>query len=274
MNLIYNATGLDGPARYSSDGGVVSTDEAVLGAPGRVVLVGSGATLYTWVPLGAEGPGRVATIFAHHGPDARLMTSFWRAVDVIVADPVQLPKRRVVDVAPARGIPSTFSFSRGQLPVPTNAERALVFTVDGTSRLLLKPYLSLTDHECFGWRPGPHDNPDLDLPAWPHLPLPQVGGFSVSPTGMRSGFDSDSRVPITMEVNRSPWHVLRATVSLDALQRDRLQQFYESAVQPFWYVRPDTMQVCRAWWLDDGDPEDNGLARGRTTSYGLLLEPA
>lgn len=270
-NKLTNATGLDGTAGYTG-GGALSTNETTTGGPGRIVVLSASGHLATdSVPVS----GAVIYAYAHHAPGSRVRVRFLDAALATVGADVLLPLVDPTrpDSPMTRGLPSTFDFSRGQAVRPTGATRALLRVEGGPNpKAILKPYLADDRMAC--WRPGPHGNPDLNLASWPDLPPPQAGGFQVAPTGMRQAYETDSRKPITRRLPGASWYVLRATVSLDQLQRDRLQQFYESAQEPFWYVRPDTHQVSRAWWLEDGDPTDDGLGRGRTTQYGLLLEPA
>lgn len=267
-NDLVNATFLDGPAGWSSSG-AVTVDEATRGSPGRVVLVANGPIRSAAVALNGAA---VVHAFAHHAPGARLLVRFLNGAAQGVGD-VVLPRVTNPAGTPRRGIPSTFAFSRGAASAPGGAVSYQLVTENAAPNLLLKPYAGRS--AVCGWLPGPHANPDLRLPVWPDSAGQPTGdSWRAQPTGVRVGFETDSRIPVTSQVATEPWVTASFTLTLDLAARDDLDVFWRATQRaPFWFVRPDTHQLCRAWWLEDGDPADSGMGRARRTEVGLLLEP-
>lgn len=268
-NDLVNATFLDGPAGWSSSG-AVTVDEATRGSPGRAVLVANGPIRSAAVALNGAA---VVHAFAHHAPGARLLVRFLDGAGQGVGDVVLPRVTNPPGSIARRGLPSTFAFSRGAASAPGGAVSYQLVTQDAAPNLLLKPYAGRS--AVCGWLPGPHANPDLQLAVWPETAgQPTGGSWRATPTGARIGFESDSRIPVTSQVATEPWVTASFTLTLDLAARDDLDVFWRATQRaPFWFVRPDTHQLCRAWWLEDGDPADSGMGRARRTEVGLLLEP-
>lgn len=268
MNQLDNATGLDGGVGWSTPNVAVQADETVRGSPGRVCLVGGAYILSGAIPL--NGAASILA-FAHHAKDSILVVRWLNGQGADAGD-VVIPRLDNPAGPARRGIPSTFAFSRARVQAPVGAAAYRLFAQGTAESLLLKPYAS-PENAC-AWSPGPHSNLDLNLKVWPEALAAKSDSWRASPTGVRVGFETDSRIPITTQVASEPWVLASFSMALDLAQRDDLETFWRSTKgAPFWYVRPDTHQLCRAWWTEDGDPSDSGMGRGRRTEVGLLLEP-
>lgn len=267
-NDIANASGLDDMASWIGSTGV---DEATIGGPGRRVLISSGGDMHS-----ASGPNVVAgqwlEVFGHHAA-----TGGNSSLRVLVGSSgVVVPLKRAGQGSPRRGVPSSFSFSYGRVQAPATGV-AKIRTVGTGTAYLLKPFLSADPpadtraRQC--WEPGAHANPDLNLPRWPsELPLPVADSWDAKPVARRKSFSGDSNVPITRRVANSLRAIARFALELDVEQRAVLEEFVLSNAEPFWFTRPDTQQLCRAYWTAEGDPADAGLSRSRRTTLELLLE--
>ena len=265
-NLISNATGMDGVAGWT---GGSSIDETILGAPGRAVIVGAGGSLTSAVVN--VTPGTSIDVFATYAAAAggALLEC------VFSTGAVAIPLKSRGDGRPRRGLPRAFDIARGRLTVPAGAATARLRVTGGGAVYLTKPFLgpAPADRESM-WQAGPHANADLNLPAFPsELPPPSV---DASPIAQRKAFAGDAGVPITRRIGSSPRVTANLTYELTLEERDTLDQLYRSAAEPFWFTRIDTMELCRARWLADGEPTDSGTRPGidRTTRIGLLLEVA
>ena len=267
MNRILNATGLDGTAGYSGGAGLAA-DEAVLGAPNRIVLKAA-AGGYLQPATAAVVAGETVEAFAHHTPGSNLEVIFLTAGDVQVGALSPVPRRANPSRAATRGIAATFAFSRARLLVPATAAKAVLYVKPGGQAIdaMFRPFLGDVG-EC--WRPGPHLNPDLDLPSFPPLE-PQRDGFELEPIPLRKSFAGDSGVPTTRRVAATSRRTASVDFALDAIDRDLLDQFWRANHDEFWFVRPDNGDLCVAEWADDGDPKDSGAGAARRTSVRLLL---
>lgn len=270
-NQLRNATFLDGIADWQPTSGNLGVDQAVLGARGRHVLVnaGGGARSASAVPVVQGRPLEAfVAAWAPGGPPS---------VDVLVGGVViaAVPMTAKADGRGARrGVPGSFyQYRLPPTPSPSTGVAELRITGAGGQVAITKPFLDgdarLGHPQC--WQAGPHTNLDLNLPAWPSI-LPQInmGDFNAQATPMRAGYDSDSGIPFTRMRKRTPWSVVQGTVRLNFEQRDVLDQFWLSGIQPFWFVRHDTMQLMRTRWHPDGDPTDQGDGPQRATSFQLL----
>lgn len=284
-NYVENASGLNGTVGWFMNLASSFADETYAGSPGRVALVAEGAA-------GAENPllDAVASGFPTGVPltaqalwtashDARLLVVWLNAQQGEIS-------RVLVPVAATpqssrtpRGIPSRLFRSSGRVVAPAGSASARVRLEAYGAPPGAASYLAMTrpmlGDQGVCWAPGPHaQNPDLNLMSWPGGLEPRSDSWSATPTGVRVGFQTDSRIPITTQVATEPWVLASFSMALDLGQRDDLDTFWRSTKGvPFWYVRPDTHQLCRAWWTEDGDPSDNGMGRSRRTEVGLLLEP-
>ena len=270
-NRISNATGLDGVTGYAAATG---TDEVTVGAPGRIVIVGTSGLSSPGVAVVA---GEVVDAFAHFAAAGGAAV-----LELVVgATVIPVPIKRTRQGAPRRGLPRAFDFGRIRVAAPASGTAFLRVTGPGAC-YLLKPFIDApVDYDRpSAWQAGPHANPDLNLFAWPSkLPVVQADGFQVRPTPTRKAFSADAGVPITRQISSTTRYVLAAELVLTLEERDRLERFAEITRgengEPFYFVRYDTQQVCRAYWMEDGDPADAGTrAGGRRTGFSLLLEVA
>lgn len=293
-NQLSNAGGLEGTTRWTASAGTLSVDEDVRGGPGRAVFksTSTGAAAGQTDVIAPTSAGRVTVVAGQYveafagvwsaasGASCRVIFRDGAGVQVGLAQAVSLV--RPAEQAATRGVPKTFDFRRGRFEVPVGAVRAelqafVTVPVGGAELCLLKPFLdvvAVTDKPR-RWDPGVHTNTDLQLPVWPAgLPGFLLDGYAAAPTPLRTGFGTDAQIPLTRQIGSTPHHRIRPSMILDQVQRDVLQAFFEDGGEPFWIVRPGTDQLCRAWWLDDGDPADAEQISPTTvrTEIGLLLE--
>lgn len=270
MNLLSNATGLDGVTGWTSPGGAVTVDSSVVGAPNRIAFVGSGASLYAEADVSG-----LTSIFARldHRRGHIASVAFYNGGGAVGA-PIALPVRRVGRGDPSRGVAGTFSASWGAVALPGGATVArLVSAPLGAAPgapVAFRPMIAAGE-QC--WRPGEHLNPDLELPSWPaSLPNPDPSSLELEPISIRKGFEGDAGVPITRRVSSVSRRFASFDLVLDALERDALDQFWRDNHPEFWFIRPDNGDLCVAEWAADGDPSDSGsVASGRRTRVKLLL---
>lgn len=256
-NQLQNATFLDGPTGWTAGSGlsVLATGQ---GGRGRLVLAGTTSLLSSRIPL--SGATQVWAMAHHLGGALRVRFSDAAGagavnIDVPVIDPAKGPAER--------GRPSGFNFSKARIIAPAGATHFALGVFGGAVRLL-KPYASTDAREPLLWQPGPHANPDLNLPAWPaHLPLAMDEGLQADPIPSRKGFAGDSGVEMTRRMTRSRRYQLQAQYGLDSAQRDALLDFFDDTPGSFYFTRPDTREVCIAQWMADGEPVLAGQLPGR-----------
>lgn len=286
-NLVKNATGMDGATDWSSDG-AVTADEATYGAPGRIVLIGQRAAASAYVLSNFAGPqvsaGTVIEAFAHFGSTsgtARLYLDIYSAGGSLLQS-VEIPRRLVGRGLPRRGVPSSFHFGYARLASPATGIPRLRVAVTGATSparaMIMKPFVdsAVKTRKRQPWVAGPHTNVDLNLPAWPSaLPILRADQYSVDPIPLAKSFAADSGLPVTARGGTLPRRTLKASLELDVEERDWLEQFFVETPGAFWFMRPDTHELCRAYWAADGEPTDSGLTRGgRRTTFGLSIEVA
>ncbi len=269
-NQIVNASGLDGVAGFTGGAGLAA-DSDVVGAPSRTVITAAGSVMTTAVALaGAAG----VYAFGHHSAGPLLVRFATPGGDVDVA----VPAMKATAGAPARGIASTFSFSRGWVTAPAGATtwRLRIAT---TAAALFRPFGSGQASAAFRpcrWAPGPHLNPDLAVATWPErLPNPDPDSLELEPIPLRKAFTGDDGVPTTRRTSNRSRRFCRFGLTLDAAGRDALESFWRANVEEFFFVRPDTGDLCFAEWAEDGDPTDSGGKPGsRSTSVRLTIREA
>jgi len=293
MNRIRNASFLDGVDSFTAYFGAAAVDDADFGAPGREAFV--------LTKTGGAGSGAFTT----SAPDPELVVAVDDVIEVGfrygVSRPALAPETflQILNMAesavlatitipktapqktfpPRRGIASTYGRAYARIKA-THAGRVRVglqaaAMSNGDRLAMMRPFLDLnpSSERRSVWQPGSHTNPDLDLVAFPtDLPPPLAEGFAIEPVPLRKGFSSDDGSKITVRVaGVSRW---TASVSwlLNALDRDRLETFWRANHEEFWYVRPDTGDLCVASWAEDGDPTDSGGKVGsRETTVRLDL---
>lgn len=274
-NRIMNATGLDGLADWT---GASSIDEDVIGGPGRLVIVGNAGELTSSAtPVIA---GQVVEAFGHvagyAGAAASLEVEFLTAGGALV-EGVAVSRKSRGDGDPRRGLPNTFDAFRGRLTAPaTSAQARLKATSAAGAVYLLKPFLESVPWEGDSmFQAGPHANADLNLATWPTKLPPVRADGGLEPIAQRTAFTGDAGVPITRKRTSALRYELRGDFLLTLEQFDRLEAFFRVGAEPFYFTRYDSMQVCRARWLEDGEPSIRGFRNGlRRVSVGLLLQVA
>jgi len=293
-NGLTNAGFQDGVTAWSpSAGAVLTANENTYGYEGRTVLQAekvvanpetvsiTSGTVYDV----AVTAGQTIEVFGHHvftRGTSQLTVRYYDAANAMVGAAVEIPIVRFGDGNPRLGLASSFHFSHARRIVPAGATRARLRLL-GTSQsagnahlLLMKPYLealpsSKTKYRC--WDPGLSINPDLDLPHWPsELPHIRADNFSVEPIPTRKGFQGETGVTLTKKVTTVPWYLARGSVKVNQEGHAILDKFFRTGSEPFWFVRPDTLQLCRATWLPDGEPVYSGLGADKMASFGLQIQ--
>lgn len=265
-NDLSNATFLDDATGWT---GGTSVDETTRGGPGRHVILATGGDV-----VSASGPavtaGQMCEVFGHHAATGGPSSLYLK----VGGTQTIVPLERANVGEPRRGVPSSFRFSYGRVAAPATGTATLRVIGSGTV-MLLKPFLDAAPPtRRQAWQAGPHANVDLDLPAWPtDLPLPDPGSVDGQPVSTRKSFAGDSGVPIMRRMSVTARQMFRAGYELDLEERDRLDAFFRAGHAPFWFLRPDTAQLCRAWWTPE-EPSDRGGGVRRQTSIELLLEVA
>lgn len=287
MNLVKNASFLDGTQGFvAPDGGVLTVDDQIFGAPGRSVLVlndtpgnGNPMTISMDYP---EGPGVTS---------GELLEVFVMGKSTIPNPSVKLqvqggsettiPLKEEHKGSATRGVPSTFNIYRGRFVAPSTGQARISMSAvasSGASHIMLmfRPYIEKVAATARQrqWTPGPHYGADLDLPIWPSsLPPFRTDGVQVEPMPVRRAFSGDVARPSTSRIAHNPSYMFKGDLELNGVQYDLLEDLCYNQAEPFWFVRPDTNQLCHAYWADDGSPSAQGaLNPVRKVSIGLLLE--
>lgn len=297
-NLLRNAGYLEGTAGWTATAQLtLAVDDATRGGPGRHVLVGSGTTtavnqVQAVRTLAADRPvvtaGQVVEAYAglHASPTASLAIEWYNAGGSLISATAltQRPALLTQHGSGIRGLGETFARGYGRATAPAGTARAgLVLSVQpaasGTAvtLALLKPFLGLVPAltgEPSLWDPGTHQEAGLDLPAWPSL-RPFQAGPLVQPTPARTEFSSAEGLAVTRRISTLPRKRFQGRTRCDAVQRALLEDFFAEAHPAFWFVDPETEQLCVARWAAGGEPRAAEV-RGVTTlmEVGLNLEIA
>ncbi len=286
-NRIENAGGLDGTTGYAAVGGAtLAADEATLGAPGRIVITASGsatATVGVDTDLAAVSAGATydcAGLWSFVGAAATLAVQ-WCDGGGTVVNTATLPLVRTATGAAAKGLRQRFNRSYGRVTWPSGASQARLRLSGAATGAyvagLLKPMIApaRTDGDPPRWDPGPTSNPDLALPIWPAaLPPVLMDGFSAAPTSLRKAFESDAGIAMTQKVGATARQIVQAQLRLSPEQLVALEDFHAHGGSPFWFVRPDTDELCQAWWTADGAPALARLAAQEAAYYSFGLQLA
>lgn len=302
-NEVLNATCLDGATDWRvAVSGALSVDEAGLGAPGRAVMTSMRNAIGAAIQFGLACSFEGSPVAAGQMVEAACL---FECVDPNNAPVAYLLELEVVDAAgvrqaatplpvlrrgygyPQRGLAASLSFAWGVVPAPAAgfARIRLVGTTaaGGIHRAIMaRPYVDSAWESYMKrrpWTPGPHSNPDLNLPAWPtggNFPAPLADGFSVKAIPTRDAFAGSTGVPVFRRKTLARRYTADFSLELDQEQRDILNRFLDQVDATddgrFWFVRPDTHELCRATFTDE-EPSDSGILRGgRRTSVQLLLE--
>lgn len=288
-NEIMNAGFAEGILFWSGSrlSGPLKVDEKQLGFEGRAVLVASSAqeTFSMFPEAGKAVPvamGQVLEAFAHHGginTTTSLVVQF-ATNNTFTAELQELtvPVASKGDGRPRFGLAKSLNFSHKRIISPINGFARLKVNAAqataGAQAVLMKPYLERvlpsTKYRC--WDPGQHVNPDLDIPIWPaDIPHLRAESFSAQIIPTRASFSGDKGVAVTKKFTRTPWYNVTGQVRGDQETHAILDSFFRTAPEPFWFVRPDTLQLCQATWMADGEPSMTGLGGDKTIQFGLQL---
>ena len=285
-NQLKNAGFQDGISDWSTPAGwVKSIDDSVYGYEGRAVFkatknVALNDDGYIIAAVGNTPPvqaGQTVEVFGHAYYNRGDLTPYVRFNGMT---DIPIPLITKGDGNPRLGLAGSFDFYHGRIVAPTTGNMELTFrrtqaaSAGDAVLLLMKPYLevlpsSKTKYRC--WDPGSSTNPDLDIPHWPsELPHIRAEGFSLEPIPTHKGFATDSGVEVTQRILNQPWYKARGTVKVNQETQAIFDQFFRNTKQ-FWFVRPDTLQLCLATWLSDGDPVYSGLGADKMASFGLQI---
>lgn len=179
------------------------------------------------------------------------------------------------------GIRSTFWGVFGRETVPAEAVTATL-TLSATSTagdqavtlLLLKPFVGLLPpgrSDPIGWDPGTHDDPALDLIAWPAVLKPFQASSTSEPRDWLVDFDAGPGRPAQRTTSFEPARRFAGRVRCDPVQREALDAFARArGSADFWFVEPDSDRLCIASFAADGVPR-LAESRGPTVMMELAL---
>lgn len=286
MNLVKNASFLDGATGYVGTGGALSVDETIFGAPGKGVLSlggtpGNGNTMTISMDY-PEGPavvsGELLEVFVM---GKSTIPNLSAKLQVQGGGEVTIPLKAEHKGAATRGVASTFNIYRGRFAAPSTGQARIELSsvaVNGLAQIMLmyRPYIekvAATARER-QWTPGEHYSPDLDLPVWPSsLPPFRADSLQVQPTAVRKAFNGDNSKQSTVRIANRPSYQLKGDMELNSVQLDALEKLCYETSEPFWFVRQDTGELCHAYWAEDGSPIGAGGPNMiRRISIGLVLE--
>jgi hypothetical protein len=276
-NQVQNAGGLDGVTGWSATSGAAkSIDEAVLGGPGRAVIkaakaLTAGQGLALWSEGFAVTAGQVIEAAGAIGNSEGGLPGL--ALEIVdgggaVLSSTPLPVSAPDSAGgPRRGLAATFAQAYGRVTAPASGTARLratsTATIGATHQLaLLRPFLDRPGSaRRSAWDPGPHLNPDLQLPTWP-ASLPGLRrNLQVAPYANRVAFAGEAGIPSTDKLYGGSLQVaVTAQLGLDPEQADVLDQFFLASTGPFFFLRPDTDQLCYAQWLAEGAPRPAGYS--------------
>lgn len=289
-NAITNAGGVEGVAGWvGSAGSVLAIDDTVRGFDGRMVIRAAKNVALNEVVTLANQPAvaissdQYIEAFAHHGANRGSTTLklqiFSDAAATVLLQTIDVPTQTAGDGNPRLGLSKSYTFSHLRMKSPVTGFMRLQVSNSPTSAglmqvLIMRPYLEAvsqkTKYRC--WDPGPHIDPDLNLPHWPSdLPHLRAENFSVPVIPSRVAFSGDKGIAVTKKLTRSPWYQAMGQVRGDQETHAILDQFFRTQPEPFWFVRPDTLQLCRAYWLAEGEPSSSGLGANKIIEFGLQL---
>lgn len=290
-----NAAFLEGSTGWT--GGSPTMDETIIGALGRRVLTRSAtvsagnaldltsASLTAGVAAGVAvtGMGMVAVEGPMRHPE--LQVQFLTSGDAVI-ETASLPVQETQIGAPSRGVTGFARFFADLICPATTAKVRLKATAtalgSGTGKIhLLKPYLAIARDTTVParWAPGSHANADLQRPDWPQrLPPFLADGYSCEPLPVRDGFRGDNMIPGGRQFGLPGRFTLSGRMSLTAAQADLLEAFHlaqcvmDAKDQGFWIVRPDTDQLCRASFAEDGEPRLERQNRPGLAVWSVVLD--
>ena len=287
MNQIKNASFLDGSQGFTASGGTLVTDDLIFGAPGRTVLtlshspgIGNAMTLSSDYPDGpAVTSGELLEVFVMvkstiSGVQAKLQ--------IEGGGEVVIPEKAANLGAAMRGVPHLFRIFRGRVVAPSSGQARIQMTATATTSgahifIMFRPYLEKVAANARQriWTPGLHFSEDLNIPIWPsNFPQFRSDSGQVSALPVRKSYGSDTSRVSNVRIARMPSYRFQGDMEMSALEYDQLERLCYEEAEPFWFVRPDTVQLCHAYWVEDGAPSAQGsLNAVRRVSIGLTLEP-
>lgn len=273
---------------YAGNNEPAYIDETDYGYDGRPVFVinGSGGTMAAAQKLTDMLPvtvGQVLEVFGHvsgvNVPTALNVSFFMARTDASFNTAIPVPLSSKGDGSPRLGLSKSFDFYHGRIISPINGYARISVnsgapTGPNSKLMFMKPYLERvlpkTKYRC--WDPGKHVNPDLQIPHWPsELPHLRADQFSAPIIPSRVGFSGDKGVSVTKKLTRNPWYNVSGQIRGDQETHAILDRFFRTAPEPFWFVRPDTLQLCQATWMTEGEPSMSGLGPDKVIQFGLQL---
>lgn len=302
-NRLPNAGFLDLAEGWAASAPLALTvDETNHGAPGRMVLRGTGVATadgqtLTVQPLTAmrpevavgeliEGRAFVAAFVAGVAvmPEVRLLFRTAGAVEVSALPAPVSAAPLAIHGEGLGGVADTFrrAFLRAVAPATTaNATlevRVTANTGQAVEILILKPLLDDVPAgrgEPLPWDPGLHEPEDLQLAVWPEILRPFQASAGAEPKPARVEFETDRGRPASRRTDIDPVRRFEGTMRCDQVQRAALEAFARSGAGDFWFVEPDTDRLCVASFAADGAPR-MVESRGPTVmmAVGLWLETA
>lgn len=282
-NALRNAGAADGTDGWDVTGGgaALTVDDAQYGWDGKALFLNQGvatadgqsATIYAVDDNRvAVSPGdeleAFAFSYASKGTGALLVQWEDSGGSVLSNSTVPLVRAQMASGSPELGAWSTLDWSWGRVTAPASAAWARLrykTTVPTTGNafklMLLHPFLGTpveitpNKDEPAKWDPGAHANTDLDLAAWPD-DVPRIqAGAQAETFPNRASMDTDGGIPASRLLYFTPQHSLRVQMRCLDLHLARLEAFHQRGLDEFWFVRPDTGQLCIGKWLADGAPK-------------------
>ncbi|MEH0194578.1 hypothetical protein V7S57_02465 [Caulobacter sp. CCNWLY153] len=288
-NDLTNASGLDGPTGWTGINGAVAIDESVRGAPGRAVIwagrtaTGAGQTVGAYSGSVAVAAGALVEVAGMYGASsnvAELALAIYSGATLVSR--TIIPRSRDGAGGCRFGASERLhaAYSLMVAPAAGQARLEVVGTAGGAGALeawLTKPYLdgAWEPRPSYVWDPGAHLNADLSgLRRWPpSMPPILLDGYSPDVTPLRGGVKGDSGRTFTRRLAEDSAERLEAQLRLDMEQLTELKAFAKESEARFLFVKPDTQELCKAMFVDGGDPvgKPNGVG-GYLTSFVLEME--
>lgn len=301
-NGLWNAGFLQGAARWSSAGAVLSVDEHDRGAPGRAVLKATRAPIASvsnTVGVGQSigvSAGQILELSAgmlglrgtNETPAApKAYVIFYDSADgVVESRSLKVRAPEIGSHAPGRaGVRGSFYSVFQREVVPQGSVKAGLWAEAETDAanqrigvLLLKPMIGVVEPgriTPLPWAPGQHDDSDLAFATWPDILRPFRSGAGGEVQPGRVEYQAGAGRPKSRRVALDPVRRFLGQLRCDGVERATLEQFWREGPADFWIVEPDTDRLCIASWTADGAPMMTEQ-RGPTClmQVGLWMETA
>ena len=287
MNLIKNASFLDETQGFeTATGGNLYADETIYGAPGRRVLVlvdtpGNGGTMslsssYPEGPAVTQGELLDVSVM---GKSTTINVQV--KLQVQGGGEVTIPMKELNRGNAYRGVPSTFWLFRARIQAPSTGQaRIIVSSVAPNAQehvlIVGRPMIERVTANARPrmWTPGQHFSADLNIPVWPsNLPPFRPDSVQCTPSPVRRAFSGDTARTSTERISQFPEYRFTGDLELNGSEYDQLEVLCYEMPEPFFFVRPDTQQLCEAIWAEDGQPNASGSHNIiRRVSVGLILQ--